>query len=130
MKEITLIFPHQLFEQHPALNKSRQVAIVEHPLFFGDSKYPLNFHKMKLTFHRASMKLYEQMLIKDYKRVHYLDYSNFQKDKNYLFNWLNKKKFSSIHFCKVDDFILNKRIKKDAETYGIEITEYRPAKNV
>jgi deoxyribodipyrimidine photolyase-related protein len=124
VKEVTLIFPHQLFEQHPALNKSRQVAIVEHPLFFGDSKYPLNFHKMKLTFHRASMKLYEQMLIKDYKRVHYLDYSNFQKDKNYLFNWLNKKKFSSIHFCKVDDFILNKRIKRDSETYGIEITEY------
>jgi len=124
VKEITLIFPHQLFEQHPALNKSRAVALVEHPLFFGDFKYRLNFHKMKLTFHRVSMKLYEKMLIKKNKKVHYLEYSNFHKDKNYLFNWLNKNKFNSIHFCKVDDFILSKRIKRDSVTYGIEITEY------
>ncbi len=80
MKGITLIFPHQLFEQHPALHKSRKVALVEHPLFFGDFKYPLKFHKMKLTFHRVSMKLYEEMLIKEKQSVHYLEYSNFQKD--------------------------------------------------
>lgn len=124
MKEITLIFPHQLFEQHPAFNKSRAVALVEHPLFFGDFKYPLNFHKMKLTFHRVSMKLYEKKLIKEKIKVHYLEYFSFKKDKDFLFSWLKKNKFVSIHFCKVDYFILNKRLKEKSEKNNFKITEY------
>ena len=124
MKDVTLIFPHQLFEQHPALHKSREVALVEHPLFFGDFIYPLRFHKMKLTFHRASMKLYTDMLIHGKRKVHYLEYSNFQKDENYLINWLSNGKFSSIHYCKVDDFILDKRLKGLGQKYSIKITEY------
>jgi deoxyribodipyrimidine photolyase-related protein len=121
---VTLIFPHQLFEHHPALHKSREVALIEHPLFFGDFKYPLNFHKMKLTFHRASMKQYEAMLVEKRHKVHYIEYSKFKGDKNYLFNWLNKKKFRSIHFSKVDDFILDKRLIGDAGKNNIEINEY------
>lgn len=124
MKSITLIFPHQLFEQHPALDKSREAVLIEHPLFFGDFNYPLNIHKMKLTFHRASMKLYEETLIKEERKVHYIDYSNFQKDKNYLFEWLSKGNYKSIHYCKVDDFILSKRLKRGSEKYGVEIIEY------
>jgi deoxyribodipyrimidine photolyase-related protein len=53
MNEISIVFPHQLFDKHPAIKKRRDVLIIEDPLFFGDHKYPLNFHKMKLTFHRA-----------------------------------------------------------------------------
>jgi hypothetical protein len=33
MKEATLIFPDQLFEEHPALNMSRVVYIAEEFLF-------------------------------------------------------------------------------------------------
>ena len=62
MENALLIFPHQLFESHPALEKNRDVFLVEEYLFFRQ----YNFHKQKLVFHRASMKFYESFL-KDQK---------------------------------------------------------------
>ncbi len=55
-----LIFPHQLFAQHPGLPlKPSRVVLIEDSLFFGDAHHPLRFHKQKLWLHRASMKRYE-----------------------------------------------------------------------
>ena len=34
--EITLIFPHQLFKNHPAVAKGREIQLIEDPLFIGD----------------------------------------------------------------------------------------------
>ena len=124
MNEVTLIFPNQLFDEHPALAKGRDVLIIEDPLFFGDQHYPLKFHKMKLTFHRASMKFYMNGLINKKYNVHYLEYVDFLKDKNYLLRWIKNKNYNSIHFSKVDDFILYKRLKRLAEKLSIGITEY------
>ncbi len=46
MKSATLIFPHQLFEDHPAIEKGRSIYLAEDPLFFGnDEHYPVAFHK-------------------------------------------------------------------------------------
>ncbi|MFN5762377.1 MAG: cryptochrome/photolyase family protein, partial [Sphingobacteriales bacterium] len=50
MASATLIFPHQLFEQHPALVEGDPVFLLEEYLFF--KLYP--FHKKKLILHRAS----------------------------------------------------------------------------
>jgi len=112
LKEVTLIFPHQLFKEHPALDKNRIVFLIEDPLFFGDIRYPLNFHKKKLTFHRASMKAYEDYLTKQGYDVVYLQYSSFREDRrsNYLFVFFNKTKINVFHYAEVNDFILEKRI--------------------
>ncbi len=60
---ILLILPSQLFAKHPGLklNPSR-VILLEDSLFFGDQRYPMQFHKQKLWLHRASMKRYESEL--------------------------------------------------------------------
>ena len=58
MSAISLVFPHQLFEKPPALDKARSVYLIEEFLFFKQ----YNFHKQKLVFHRASMKAYQQFL--------------------------------------------------------------------
>ncbi|MCB0744694.1 MAG: cryptochrome/photolyase family protein, partial [Ignavibacteriae bacterium] len=110
--------------EHPALAKGRDVLIIEDTLFFGDQHYPLKFHKMKLTFHRASMKCYLNGLINKNYKVKYLEYSSLRKDRNYLFNYFKKNNYSSIHFCKVDDFILDKRLKRLGLKNSIKITEY------
>ena len=40
--EISLVYPHQLFAEHPALESGRPVALIEDPLFFGtDPRWPL-----------------------------------------------------------------------------------------
>ena len=58
MSVITLIFPHQLFIQHPCLKDKRPVYLVEEQLFFKQ----FNFHQQKLVLHRASMKKYADYL--------------------------------------------------------------------
>ncbi|MFM2199442.1 MAG: hypothetical protein RLZZ505_2874, partial [Verrucomicrobiota bacterium] len=58
-----LVFPHQLFAEHPAIEHGRPVFLAEDPLFFGNDKHhPVAFHKQKLVLHRASMRAYADEL--------------------------------------------------------------------
>ena len=56
MRTDALIYPHQLFADHPTKTGADTVFLVEDPLFFR--QYP--FHKQKLMLHRASMRRYAQ----------------------------------------------------------------------
>jgi hypothetical protein len=56
--EVSIIFPNQLYKQHPAVKANRPVYLIEEWHFFNQ----YNFHKEKLVLHRASMKFYEQFL--------------------------------------------------------------------
>ena len=69
MSDITLIFPHQLFDQHPSLQMHIPVVLVEEELFFR--QYP--FHKQKLILHRASMKAFAAELINRGYQVSYVE---------------------------------------------------------
>jgi deoxyribodipyrimidine photolyase-related protein len=58
-----LVWPHQLFEHHPGLDQDPdRIVLFEDPLFFGDPRYPMRFHKQKLWLHRASMAHYRAAL--------------------------------------------------------------------
>ena len=61
--QITLIFPHQLFADHPALQPGRSVVLLEDPLLFGtDPRWPLRVHLQRLLLHRASITAYVKRL--------------------------------------------------------------------
>ncbi len=61
--DLSLVFPHQLFEHHPALRVGRTVALIEDPLLFGtDPRWPIQVHRQRLLLHRASMNAYAEML--------------------------------------------------------------------
>lgn len=84
-----LIFPHQLFENTDHLKSNACIFLVEDPLFFYDAKNrPFKIHKLKLFFHRASMKYYFDYL-KDqgFTNVSYLDYDDLV-NRNDLFKHL------------------------------------------
>jgi len=55
-KTISLVFPHQLFEQNPCLARERPIWLIEEFLFFKQCK----FHQQKIAFHRATIKFYEK----------------------------------------------------------------------
>ena len=74
MTEVTLIFPHQLFDPHPAISKERPVLLVEDGLTFGDPHVGLEFHRQRLILHRASMKTYAAMLGQRGYEVTYVDH--------------------------------------------------------
>ena len=61
--DLSLVFPHQLFENHPAIQPGRAVALIEDPLLFGsDPRWPIQVHRQRLLLHRASMNAYAEML--------------------------------------------------------------------
>lgn len=126
MNEATLIFPHQLFKENPALDKTRRVFLIEDPLFFGDVRYPMKFNKKKLIFHRATMKFYEEYLTGLGYDVIYLQYANFKDDlrSNYLFVFFNKMKIETFHYLDVTDFILEKRIQKMLKNLNKKFVKY------
>ena len=62
---ICLVFPQQLFEQHPAFAHAQEFWLIEDELFF--TKVP--FHQKKLALHRASMNYYAEYLRSNGKTV-------------------------------------------------------------
>ena len=57
--DITLVYPHQLFADHPAITAGPPCGLIEDPLFFGtDPRWPLRVHRQRLLLHRAAMKAY------------------------------------------------------------------------
>jgi deoxyribodipyrimidine photolyase-related protein len=115
MKQATLIFPHQLFKDHPALSKEREIFLVEEQLFFSGVHSSLKFHKKKLMLHRASMQAYKKKLESQGYRVHVIDF------KTDLFQFLRQKKVEEIWFSDPVDKCLERRLKKEALKNGMSV---------
>lgn len=120
MKEISLIFPHQLFRHHPALTPCRPVCLVEEWLFF--SQYA--FHKQKLILHRASMKSYADRLRKDGYQLIYVESTDDRHDIRHLLPALAAEGYTSIHLASPEDDWLGKRMIRAAALSGIRLVEY------
>lgn len=119
-ENITLVFPHQLYEDNPCLDKTRRVFIIEDDLFF--TKQP--FHKQKLVLHRATMKFYADYLQNKGLRVTYIEQSDYQGLENLFKKNLYDENVKQIHFCDPVDFLLSKGIKRYAQKFDLKIVEY------
>jgi deoxyribodipyrimidine photolyase-related protein len=118
MKEITIIFPHQLFKQHPSVAAGRTVYLVEETLFFNH----YNFHQQKIILHRASMKAYAAYLAKNKIAVEYIEAASPGSDVQKLISILSKQKITTIHIADTADNWLQKRLTKSCNKCGIRIT--------
>ncbi|MEM9289771.1 MAG: cryptochrome/photolyase family protein, partial [Pseudomonadota bacterium] len=116
-----LIFPHQLFEDHPGLTAAPdKVVLIEDPLFFGDHQYPATFHKQKLWLHRASMARYAQRL----KADHTTDLIKFAPGQPVLKNTLKamaSENVTHILCCDPVDFTLEKRLDRICSAAGLTL---------
>lgn len=112
--EVTLIYPHQLFAEHPAIAKGRCVYLIEDPLFFGnDPHWPCAMHKQKLVLHRASMKAYAARLQAQGIKVEYVEApAGDQTSSDALLQQLLPQGSSKIHIIDPVDEILSRRIKQ------------------
>lgn len=117
---ISLVFPHQLYEDNPCVSKSRRVYLMEDHLFFHQVK----FHRKKLLLHRASMRFYEDFLKSKGVRTSYID----QKEVVNLDAFFKKVLFDEgvkeIHVCDPTDFLLMKRLRAAAEKFDIQLVVY------
>lgn len=120
----TLVFPHQLFENHPALSKNRKVYLIEDPLYFGtDSHWDMHFHKKKLILHRASMKAYEKALKLDSYEVCYVEFSK-GCDTADILRQLSFEPYSELYLCDPVDDVLSRRLKSFAKANNIKLQQF------
>lgn len=115
MQTAKLIFPHQLFKEHPLDTVEGQYFIIEEHLFFKE----LNFHQQKIAFHRASMKAFEARLNQKTKLVQYIDSTEAISDIRLLLPHLKNNGFTAISIIDpVDDWLL-RRISKACSTLNL-----------
>jgi deoxyribodipyrimidine photolyase-related protein len=69
MTRAALIYPHQLFADHPALAGVSQAVVVEDPLLFRQYA----FHRQKLIFHRVTMRRFADELLRRKLKVTYVE---------------------------------------------------------
>ncbi|MBS0624448.1 MAG: cryptochrome/photolyase family protein [Verrucomicrobia bacterium] len=112
----TLILPNHLFEKHPALEKGRDVWLVEEFLFFRVQ----NFHKQRLILLRAAMKNYEEFLKKKGYKVHYLQSQKLKK-RGDLFSYLKEAGVEEIYMAEETDDWFCQDVEKAARSHKLKI---------
>lgn len=116
MTDITLIFPDQLFLNHPCLAFGRLIYLVEEFLFYRVQQ----FHKQRLVLLKAAMRNYSEMLRKKgYKVVHISS-----KDltcRGSFCDIIGEQPIKNIHVAEFADEWLDQDLKNGAEKYGWNI---------
>jgi deoxyribodipyrimidine photolyase-related protein len=117
MKAVTILFPHQLFEDISTLNKQYPVYLIEEFLFFNQYR----FHKQKLLFHRMSMKQYANFLHDNGFNLEYINANDSLSDIRKLLPFLQEKDIQEIHFLEPYDNWLSKRINSSAKQLNLKL---------
>lgn len=83
---IFLIFPNQLFYDIKHIDINSTIYLIEEPRYFTDFK----FHKLKLAYHRATMKKYFDYIKTKFDKVKYIEFDKVNKT---FYKKLNKVTF-------------------------------------
>jgi deoxyribodipyrimidine photolyase-related protein len=115
--DIFLLFPTHLFSNIDNL-KNKKVYLIEEPRFFTDFK----FHKLKLAYHRATMKKYYDFLVSKKINCTYIEFSKTPQ-------FYKELKTENIYIYNPSDHNLTKKIIKlfpkikIEESYNFLVTE-------
>lgn len=120
MTAINLIFPHQLFSEHPIYENGYPIYMVEEMLFFKQ----FNFHKIKLAYHRATMQYQAADLRSRGMEVVYIEAVDPRSDIRILLERLAKAGVDHVHYIDPTDDWLSRRIKGAVTKYAMALTEY------
>ncbi len=122
MTTALLIFPHQLFAEHPGLASQPDLTVlIEDSLFFGDRQHPLRFHKQKLWLHRASMGRYADRLREEGETVDYVGYRAGEPVTRTALADLARAGTDTLICADPVDFILEKRLRTYADDLGLTL---------
>ncbi len=114
MTRVALIYPHQLFADHPALVDASQAVLVEEPLLFNQYA----FHRQKLIFHRAAMMQFAAGLRKRRIKVHYIEAGEIA-DTAAIADRLKQLQIRSVQYVDPCDDWLSMRLSAALEKQGI-----------
>ncbi len=113
---ILLIFPNQLFKDHPLLTEERTVYLIEHPHFFTAYRY----HQSQLVLHRASMQAYLKHIESKCRKVHYVEYHKYDGEGK----WLKNQGVETIEMLDPVEEQLKKSLEKEAKNANFSLKIY------
>lgn len=116
-RSAALIYPHQLFDPHPALAKTSLAVLIEEPLLFRQYR----FHRQKLMLHRASLKAFAAKLVARGIQVLYLDAHEVPTTGS-ISEHLRKRKITDAHVVDPSDDWLLRRLTSSLQSAGIRLT--------
>jgi deoxyribodipyrimidine photolyase-related protein len=116
----SIIFPHQLFREHPAVMPGRIVYLVEEWLFF----HQYRFHQQKLLLHRATMRMYADYLIEQGYELQYIPATSEDCDLRKLLVSIASEGIRELHYADVVDDWLQQRLVTGAVEQEIKLKEY------
>ena len=119
MSAATLIYPHQLFTHHPAIEVGRTIYLIEEPLFL--TEFPT--HTQKLLLHRLSMQEYAKTLRAAGHSVIYLDVQTLTSTES-VFEILKTHGVTTLHIVDTTDYWLEQRISKAAAIHDFALIRY------
>ncbi|MCU0578503.1 MAG: cryptochrome/photolyase family protein [Desulfobacterota bacterium] len=119
--EVLLVFPHQLFPEHPGLAHERKIFLIEEPRFFFDPQEKTFFHKKKLLLLRAAMRHYASRLQASGFAVDYLEY-RFALDPDNLAQRLKQFRGGRIVLADLNDDLLEKRVSVLSARTGLPVS--------
>merc|ERR1711965_582927 len=120
--EALLIFPNQLFQNHPGFDRSpSKIILIEDRLFFGDPDLFGGFHKQKIWFHRATMQRYAQGLREMDSDVEYVEHATDHNVLEACLERLRKAGCSTVCVSEPHDHLLSRRLKRFCERFDLEL---------
>ena len=116
-KSCCIVLPNQLFKESLFHKKDFKVFLIEEHLFFNQYK----FHKQKISFHRATMKFYDDYLNTFGCNTEYVE--SFSKESNIklLIEKINNLGYEIIEIYDPVDYLLNKRLKNACTELNIRL---------
>lgn len=100
-----LVYPHQLFADHPALRGVKRCFVIEDPLFFSQYR----FHVQKLVLHRATMRHFAEKLRRQGVSVDYVESVQVPTTEA-IAPILARQKIKEVHFVEPNDDWLHQRL--------------------
>ena len=119
----TLIFPNQLFNPNPALDRKRSVFLLQDRHFFFDDKRQIYFHKKKIMLHLMSTQEYYNELKKIGYEIRLVTFDQLSVIGS-LELLIKSNKIKTIHYCNLVDTFLNERINRIVTKLDLKRFEY------
>jgi len=121
MKQISIIFPNQLFEVSPILDFKCEILMLEDSLFWGNDKnYKYSNHINKIIFLRSAMYSYREYLEKSgFKVIYGFNEKNFDTSE-----YLSKYRVANYDYVNIiepHDYLLSKRLDKYFKKNDIKV---------
>jgi deoxyribodipyrimidine photolyase-related protein len=120
--EALLIFPNQLFQNHPGFDRTpSKIILIEDRLFFGDPGLFGAFHQQKIWYHRATMQRYAESLRENEADVEYVEHATDHSVLEACLQRLRTSGCSTVCVSEPHDYLLTRRLERFCERSDLQM---------